>query len=92
MIVGFSRRVLSRRVRICLQAGVLAVTVLYILPKLLCFFWQLHQPGPKIRHEQIIEKPLRVISEFVGDNLVYEKNSKNLLFSTGKERKSDIRC
>jgi hypothetical protein len=30
--------------------------------------------------------------QFCGDNLVYEKNLKNLLFSTGKERKNDIRC
>lgn len=65
MIVGISRRVFSRRAKLCLQAVVLAVMVFYIMPKLLSFFWQLHQPGPKIRPEQIWEKPLRVISVFV---------------------------
>lgn len=65
MIVGISRRRFSGHFRLCLQAVVLAVMVLYILPHLLGIFWQLHQPGPKIRHEQIWEKPLRVISNFV---------------------------
>ncbi len=65
MIVGISRRGVSRRARLCLRAAVLAVMVLYILPKLIGFFWQFHQQGPKIRHEQIWEKPLRVISDFV---------------------------
>ena len=65
MIVGISRRGFSRRARFWLQAAVLAVMILYVLPKLLCFFWQFHQQEQKIRHEQIWEKPLRVISVFV---------------------------
>jgi hypothetical protein len=65
MIVGVSRRSVSRRVRLGLQAAVLAALVFYILPKLLAFFWQVYQPMPKFRDEQIFEKPLRVISEKV---------------------------
>jgi len=65
MIVGISLNNASRRVKIGLKAVVLAVMIFYVLPKLLGFFWQFNQPGPKIREEQILEKPLRVISVFV---------------------------
>ena len=63
MIVGVSRRSVSRRVRLGLQATVLAVLIFYVMPRLLAFFWQLYQPLPKFRDEQIWEKPLRVITE-----------------------------
>lgn len=65
MIVGISWRCVSRRFKIALKAMALAVMILYVLPKLLGFFWQFNQPIPKIRENQIMEKPLRVISEFV---------------------------
>ncbi len=65
MIVGISRRSVSRRFRAVLKAMALIVMILYVLPKLLGFFWQFHQQSPKIRENQIMEKPLRVISEFV---------------------------
>lgn len=65
MIVGISWRRVSRRFKVALKAMALAVMILYVLPKLLGFFWQFNQPMPKIRNNQIMEKPLRVISEFV---------------------------
>lgn len=65
MIVGIARRRISRGIRIGLLAMVLAVLVLYVLPRLLDLFWQFHQLEPKIREEQLWEKPLRVFSEFV---------------------------
>ncbi len=65
MIVGISWRCVSRRFKIVLQAVALAIMILYVLPKLLGFFWQFNQSIPKIRDNQIMEKPLRVISEFV---------------------------
>ncbi len=65
MIVGLSRRRVSRRVMTALKAMALAVMIFYMLPKLLGFFWQFNQPLPKIRDNHIMEKPLRVISEFV---------------------------
>ena len=65
MIVSISWRCVSRRFKIALKAMALAVMIFYVLPKLLGFFGQFNQPVPKIRDNQIMEKPLRVISEFV---------------------------
>lgn len=64
LIVGLSRRSLSRRARLCLQAAALAVLILYVLPRLIGFFWQLNQPGHKFREEQLWEKPLRVTAHY----------------------------
>jgi len=65
MIVGISWRCVSRRFKILLKAMALVVMILYVLPKLLGFFWQFNQPIPKITEIQRMEKPLRVISEYV---------------------------
>jgi len=65
MLVGISRRSVSRRFKVALKMLALFVMILYVLPKLLGFCWQFYQQSPKIRDNQIMEKPLRVISEFV---------------------------
>lgn len=65
MIVGVSWRSVSRGARLALKAMALVVMIFYVLPKLLGFFWQFNQSLPKIRENHIMEKPLRVISEFM---------------------------
>ncbi|MDT8901089.1 hypothetical protein [Anaeroselena agilis] len=65
MIVGISWRIVSRRVKAALKAMALVVMVFYVLSKLLGFLWQFNQPLPKIRDDHYLEKPLRVISDYV---------------------------
>jgi hypothetical protein len=65
MFVRIPLSSLSRRLKTALAATALAIMIFYVLPVLLAFFWQFTQPGPKIREQQIQEKPLRVISSYV---------------------------
>ncbi len=61
MIVGLSRRNLVRRGKIYIKLLLLAVIVVYLLPKLISLLWEVNT-GPKIRDDHMLEKPLRVIS------------------------------
>jgi hypothetical protein len=56
---------MARRLKTVVAAVALAIMIFYVLPVLLAFFWQFTQPVPKIREQQIQEKPLRVISSYV---------------------------
>lgn len=62
MVVAFSWRNLSKRTKLFVKLVLLAIILFYILPKLLSLFWQANDHEMKIREQQMLEKPLRVIT------------------------------
>ena len=62
MMVTFSMRSIVKRAKLYLMILILALIILYILPKMLTFFWNINTPGQKLREDHLMEKPLRVIS------------------------------
>lgn len=67
MIVGFSRRKIMRLSQLYIKLLLLIIIMFYILPKLLSLFLNSNVPAPKLREDQLLEKPLRVISIFVNN-------------------------
>ncbi len=60
MVVTFSGRSIVTKVKLYCKVIMLAIILFYILPQLLSILWYFQYPEPKIREEQLLEKPLRV--------------------------------
>lgn len=63
MVVTISFHNIAKKIKLGLKIMVLAIMIIYILPKLLNLFWHIDSPGEKIRDEHLLEKPLRVMSQ-----------------------------
>lgn len=61
MIALFSFRSMLKHAKLWVKLIVLVLIIFYILPKLLNLFWDSNHSEPKIREEQLLEKPLRVM-------------------------------
>ena len=60
MVVTFSWHSIIKKAKLYFKIVILAIILFYILPKLLSLLWYIHYPEPKMRDEQLQEKPLRV--------------------------------
>lgn len=61
LITSFSFRSILKNAKLWIKLIVLVLILFYILPKLMDSFWNNIHPGPKIKDEQLLEKPLRVM-------------------------------
>lgn len=60
MVVTFSGNRIMKTTKILAKIIILVIILFYILPQLLSLLWYIHYPEPKMREEQLLEKPLRV--------------------------------
>ena len=60
MVVTFSWHSIIKKAKFYGRIVILAIILLYILPKLLSLLWYIPYPEPKIRDNHLLEKPLRV--------------------------------
>ncbi|QDR80784.1 hypothetical protein SPTER_21180 [Sporomusa termitida] len=57
----FSLRSIIKKSKLYVKIVLLTLIIFYILPKLMTMFWELNNPGLKLRDQHLLEKPLRVI-------------------------------
>lgn len=62
MITSLSLRAVMKQAKLWIKILVLIFVILYILPKLLSLYWDVSHPGQRIKEQQLLEKPLRVMS------------------------------
>ena len=61
MVVTFSLRSIIKKSKLYVKIVLLTLIIFYILPKLMTMFWELNNPGLKMRDQHLLEKPLRVM-------------------------------
>lgn len=62
LITSLSLHAVMKKAKLCFKIAILIFVILYILPKLLNLYWDVSHPGQKIKEQQLLEKPLRVMS------------------------------
>lgn len=60
MVLSISRRSLIKKSKMITRLLVLAIIIIYILPKLLSLLWNALESNTQERDRHLIEKPLRV--------------------------------
>ena len=62
MVITVSWRKIIKNSKICLKIMLLTLIIFYILPTLIFLLWEGNNPGLKMRDQQLLEKPLRVMT------------------------------
>ena len=62
MVMTISLRSILKKSKLYVKLILLTLIIFYILPKLMTMFWELNNPGLKIRDQHLLEKPLRVMT------------------------------
>ncbi|MDF2569898.1 MAG: hypothetical protein K0R55_1502 [Sporomusa sp.] len=57
-----SLRTIIKKSKLYVKIVLLTLIIFYILPKLMTMFWELNNPGLKMRDQHLLEKPLRVMA------------------------------
>jgi hypothetical protein len=60
MVINFWGHSFINKIKLYFKIVILATILFYILPNLLGLLWYINTPDPKIREEQLLERPLRV--------------------------------
>lgn len=60
MVVTLSGKYVLKILKLVTKIMILAMILLYILPQLVSLLWYIHYPEPKLREDNLLEKPLRV--------------------------------
>lgn len=65
MVVTLSGKDVRKILKVLIKIMILTMILFYILPQLVSLLWYIHYPIPKLREENLLEKPLRVILDLV---------------------------
>ncbi|MDF2570768.1 MAG: hypothetical protein K0R22_1739 [Sporomusa sp.] len=78
MVVTFSLRSIIKKSKLYIKIVLLTLIIFYILPKLMTMFWELNNPGLKMRDQHLLEKPLRVMNPANMSNSQYDISLQSL--------------
>jgi hypothetical protein len=61
MVITFSWQGILKRSKFYIKILLITLIIFYILPQLITILWECTNPGLKIRDQNLLERPLRVM-------------------------------